>query len=113
VPEPALGSLAAFDFAVPAAMGSISDECSFGREASAEAGYVVAGGEELRASQNEVAFAGTLGRWPEAVSEFEFGLEEAGLQPVQAFAPGMPSAEELSALSAAAAYRQAVVPAGP
>jgi hypothetical protein len=62
--EPTLSGLVSFDFAVPAALGSISDECSFCLEASAEAGYVVAGGGELGASQDEVAFARGLRQVP-------------------------------------------------
>lgn len=38
--------------------------------------------DELRASQVEVALAGAFGWKAQAAAEFEFGLEEIGLQPV-------------------------------
>jgi hypothetical protein len=51
-------------------------------EAGAEVRLVLAGGDELGAGQDQVAFTGPFLGQTQAVPEFEFGLEEVGLQPV-------------------------------
>lgn len=77
-----LGRCMSFDLALPAAPSGVVDELLLDGEARAQPGCVVAGGEELRAGQHEIAFARSLGGCAQAVAEFEFGLEEVGLQPV-------------------------------
>lgn len=71
----------ALDLALPAAGGGVVDELLFDVETGAEARRVVAGGEELRAGQHQVALARPFGWGAQAVAEFELGLEEIGLQP--------------------------------
>ncbi len=71
----------AFDLALPAAGGGVVDELLFDGEAGSKSGGVVAGGEELRTGEHEVAFARAFDGCAQAVAEFEFGLEEVSLQP--------------------------------
>lgn len=73
--------LVSFDLAVPASLAGVVDELRFGGQSLLEAGGVGGGVEELRAGEDEVAFAGSFLGQAEAVAEFEFGLEEVGLQP--------------------------------
>jgi len=51
-------------------------------QAGAQAWGVGAGGDELRAAQDQVALARSLGGQSQAVAELELGLQEVGLQPV-------------------------------
>jgi len=51
-------------------------ELLFDGHAREEPGCVVAGCQELRACEHEVAFARAIGGCAQAVAEFEFGLEE-------------------------------------
>jgi len=75
------GVLVSFDFSVPAAFDGVLDEGEFQLVALGEARCVVTGGEEFGTGEHEVAFAGTFLWQAKAVSEFELGLEEVGLQP--------------------------------
>ncbi len=73
------GGLVSLDFALPSTLLGVGDELVLAVESGSEPGGVVAGGEELRAGQHQVALARSLGRGAQAVAEFEFGLEEVGL----------------------------------
>ena len=81
--DPVGDGVVSFDLAGPAAFNGVLGQLLLAGEPCPQAWGVLAGGEELRAAQVEVAFAGPLGREPQAVAEFEFGLEEVGLEPVQ------------------------------
>src|SRR5664279_157886 len=56
-------------------LGGVVDHLLFDGEACLEPRRVVAGGEELRAGEHEVAFTHAFGRCAEVVAEFEFGLD--------------------------------------
>ena len=66
------GGGVAFDLSVPSAAGGVVDELLLDGHAHAEPGCVVAGGEELRACEHEVAFARAFGgcrrQWPSSRS---------------------------------------------
>lgn len=55
------------------------------RAPAAQARCVVAGGQELRAAEDKVAFTRALGWGAQTVTQFEFGLEEIRLQPGHRF----------------------------
>ena len=76
-----LGGAVSFGLTVPAAGDGVSYQGSLGVQALSQPRCVVTGGQELGAGEHEVAFAGPFGGGAEAVAEFEFGLEEVGLQP--------------------------------
>ena len=75
------GGGVALDLSVPSAAGGVVDELLLDGQAGAESGCVVAGSKELRAGQDEVAFAWPFGGGAQAVTQFKFGLQEVGLQP--------------------------------
>ena len=77
--QASFGCYVPLNLAWPAACSGIVDELLLQLNARTKAGCVVAGGEELRAGQHEVAFARAFGRGAQAVAEFELGLEEVGL----------------------------------
>lgn len=81
--DPFGDGLVPFDLARPAAFDGVLGELLFTSEPGPQARGVLARGEELRAAEVEVALAGPFGGCPQAVAEFEFGLEEVGLEPVQ------------------------------
>ena len=72
----------AFGLAVPAVFGRVEGEGLFDVAAGAQPGRVVGCGDEFGAGEVEVAFAGPFGGKAQAAAEFEFGLEEVGLEPV-------------------------------
>jgi hypothetical protein len=77
----------AFDFAFPAAFCGIVSELPLQAEAFAEPRRVLRGGDELGAGQVEVAFARAFLGQAQAVPEFQLGLVEVGLEPVQGVLP--------------------------
>lgn len=78
--QASFGCFVPLEIVCPSSRGGVVDELLLDLKACAQPGCVVAGGEELRAGQHEVALARTLGRGAQAVAEFELGLEEVGLQ---------------------------------
>jgi hypothetical protein len=83
--QASLGCFVPLDLAWPSSRGGVVDELLLDLKACAQTGCVVAGGEELRAGQHEVALARPLGRGAQAVAEFELGLEKVCLQPRHRF----------------------------
>ncbi len=79
--EPVGGVLVSFDFSVPAAFDGVLDEGQFQLVALHEPRGVVTRGEEFGTGEHEVAFAGAFLWQAQAMSEFELGLEEVGLEP--------------------------------
>jgi hypothetical protein len=80
--EPAGGGGVAFGLAGPAALAGVLDELLLDVQPGPEPWGVLGGGDELGAGQVEVALAWALGGQAQAVAEFELGLEEVGLEPV-------------------------------
>jgi hypothetical protein len=78
-----LHGVVAFDFAAPAVPFGIGDQLALPADAGPQLRCVLAGGEELGAGHRKVAFARAFGGQAQSVAEFKFGLEEAGLEPVQ------------------------------
>ncbi|MFI2354571.1 hypothetical protein ACH5AG_07775 [Streptomyces anulatus] len=93
----ALGdALVALDLAVPPAGFSVGYQLLFSAESFAQSWSVLGCGDELRAGQVEVALAGPLLGQAQAAAEFEFGLVEVGLQPVQRVLVELPGAQGVS-----------------
>ncbi|MEU0835396.1 hypothetical protein [Streptomyces sp. NPDC005969] len=72
-----------FDLAGPAALDGVLGKLLLAGKPGAQARGVLAGGEELRATEVEIALAGSLGGCPQTVAKSEFGLEEVALEPVE------------------------------
>ncbi|WP_171075125.1 hypothetical protein [Nonomuraea basaltis] len=80
--EPPSHGCVSFDLASPAPFAGVLDQLLFHLQPGPQAWGVVGRGDELGAGQVEVAFARTFAGQTQAVTEFQFGLEEVALQPV-------------------------------
>jgi hypothetical protein len=87
------GALMAVDFALPASLSGVVGELGLDAEAFAEPRGVLGGGDELGAGQVEVAFARAFLGQAQAVAEFQLGLVEVGLEPVQGVLSELPGAQ--------------------
>jgi Domain of unknown function (DUF4158)/Tn3 transposase DDE domain len=76
------GAAVAVDLAWPASLLGVFGETQLGLAAGAESRGVLGCRDELGAGEVEVALAGAFARQAQAVSEFELGFEEVGLQPI-------------------------------
>ncbi|MFE4869909.1 hypothetical protein [Streptomyces sp. NPDC056682] len=75
------GAAVALDPAVPAAFGGVVGEGLLDFTSGSQPRRVLGCRDELRAGQVEVALARAFGGKAKAAAEFEFGLEEVGLEP--------------------------------
>src|SRR6516164_10964312 len=77
--------------APPAFLGVVG-ELALKTEAFAQLRRVLGSGDELSACEVKVAFAQAFLGHPQAVAEFQLGLVEVGLEPVQGVLPELPGA---------------------
>jgi hypothetical protein len=78
-----------------AAFFGVAGQLALDLQALAQARRVLGGRDELGAGQVEVAFARAFPGQAQAVTEFEFGLVEVGLDPVQSLLVELAGAQGL------------------
>lgn len=97
--DPVGDGVLSFGLAGSAAFDGVLGELLLAGEPGPQARWALAGGEELRAAEVEIALAGPFGGCSQAVAEFEFGLEEVRLEPVQGVFADSPAQEFLGGRS--------------
>ena len=79
------GALVALDFALPAAGLGVVGQLPLGTQPRPQSRRVLRGGDELGATEVEVAFTRAFLGQAQAAAKLQFGLIEVGLEPVQGF----------------------------